>query len=601
MDEFEIKAHSFDRGEIDALQENKEQNWPVVYHIQKGNDVYIGETTNFKNRMLQHLNSSKNDKLNGGVVHVIVDKEFNKSATLDLESFLIQSFSGINDISLLNGNEGLADHNYYRRSHYLEKFIRIWDQLYNKKIATKTLNSIRNDALYKYSPYKALNNQQEEVIREILLNIDKSIAEKRKSISVVSGDAGTGKTIVIMYMAKLIADLQAFSGEIDDIDENSSYKDFFEKKFINRRFKRTKVALVIPQESLRSRIQKIARKMVSKDSNIQVFSPITFAKCKDDFDITLIDEGHLLKVGFTGNTGKDAKAINQLLFGDNKVHTEFDWIAKKSKNIVIVFSEDQRIKPANIVLNDIKKYSDCWDYYDGYKLEKQMRSLGSIEYIQYINDIFSNSERKPKRQIFDGFEMRLFEFLPKMYSEIRKRNVEVGLSRMVAGFAWDWSSNPQKATAASYDMVIDGMKLKWNSTRNNWIGREESINEIGSIYTVQGEDLNYIGVIIGKDLIYRNGKLIFNKKSYADSGALKRSQRQVAEEEELDDNYFLEQVLRIYRVLMNRAVMGVYVYACDKELSQYLSKFFSKMRVIKKVNTNNNFISPVDVVSSHKK
>ena len=170
---------------------------------------------------------------------------------------------------------------------------------------------------------------------------------------------------------------------------------------------------------------------------------------------------------------------------------------------------------------------------------------------------------------------------------------------MVAGFAWDWNSNPQKKIS-DYDMTIDGMKLKWNSTRNNWIGRKESINEIGSIYTVQGEDLNYIGVIIGKDLIYRNGKLIFNRKHYADSGALKRSQRQVAKKEELDDDYFLEQILRIYRVLMNRAIMGVYVYACDKELSQYLSRFFSKMRIIKKVNQQKNLVSPISVMSSRK-
>ena len=89
--------------------------------------------------------------------------------------------------------------------------------------------------------------------------------------------------------------------------------------------------------------------------------------------------------------------------------------------------------------------------------------------------------------------------------------------------------------------------------------------------------MNYVGIIIGNDLLYRNGKLIFNREACADSGAMKRSQRQVANNEQISEDDMLEQILRIYRILMNRAVKGVYIYACDGELSKYLANYFDKI------------------------
>ena len=119
------------------------------------------------------------------------------------------------------------------------------------------------------------------------------------------------------------------------------------------------------------------------------------------------------------------------------------------------------------------------------------------------------------------------------------------------------------------------MKFRWNSTQNNWIGSKNATKEVGSIYTVQGDDLNYVGIIIGNDLIYRDGKLVFNREACADSGAMKRSQRQVANNEQINEDDMLEQVLRTYRILMNRAVKGIYIYACDEALRVYLSGYFT--------------------------
>lgn len=569
---FQIRDYSFDQASINNLasEDHLEANWPVVYQIYNNSEIYIGETTNLKNRMGQHLANIEKSTLRHGSVKVVFDETFNKSVALDLESYLIQYFSGDGKYKVLNRNDGMCDRDYYNRAKYRETFEVIWNRLRDLKIADKTISEINNSELFKFSPYKNLNFEQLDVVTEIVQNLDESIAENKKSLSVIDGDAGTGKTIVIMYLAKLLADLQSFDNLNDDIDDESNFNIFFELEHINRRFKGKSIALVVPQPSLCGRIRKIFDKINLGNANIRIFSPVQFGKCDDDFDITLVDEAHLLKVGVTGTLGKQVHEIDQKIFGDTGIHSELDWIMKKSRNVVLVFSEQQRIRPANINRSDILKYADEYNKKD-YYLKTQMRSLGGKRYIDYVHDVLSNSFRPTQKEEFEGFEAKIFSNIQDFVATMEKREMEYGLSRMVAGFAWKWESKHNKDT---YDIEIDGMKFRWNSTQNNWIGSKNAPKEVGSIYTVQGDDLNYVGIIIGKDLIFRDGKLVFNRGYHADSGAMKRSQRQVANDEQIGEDDMLEQVLRTYRILMNRAVKGVYIYVCDDKLREYLSQYY---------------------------
>ena len=572
---FQIKNYSFDQSTISnlATADHLEENWPVVYQIYNNQQIYIGETTNLKNRMNQHLANVEKSSLKHGSLKVVFDETFNKSAALDLESYLIQYFSGDGKFRVLNRNDGMCDRDYYGRENYRKTFEEIWNRLRELKIADKTISEINNSELFKFSPYKNLNFEQLNVVTEIVQNIDEAITNNAKSLSVIDGDAGTGKTIVIMYLAKLLADLQSFDNKNDDIDDESNFNIFFELENINQKFKNKSIALVIPQPSLCGRIRKIFDKIDLGDADIKIFSPIQFGKSNDDFDITLVDEAHLLKVGVTGTLGKQVHEIDQKIFGNTDIHSELEWIMAKSKNVVMVFSDQQRIRPANISKSDILKYSDEYNMRE-YWLKTQMRSLGGKKYIDYIHDILSNDLRPTQKEIFKDFEAKIFTNIQDFVAAMQKRESEYGLSRMVAGFAWKWSSKEDKR---EYDIRIDGMEFRWNSTQNNWIGSKNAPEEVGSIYTVQGDDLNYVGIIIGNDLLYRNGKLIFNREACADSGAMKRSQRQVANNEQISEDDMLEQILRIYRILMNRAVKGVYIYACDGELSKYLANYFDKI------------------------
>ena len=575
---FEIKSYPFDSKAIDDLGKinQLEENWPVVYQIYNNTQIYIGETTNLKNRMSQHLASDEKTNLRHGMVEVVFDETFNKSAALDLESYLIQYFSGDGKYEVLNRNDGMCDRDYYDRDNYRQIFEDIWNRLRELEIADKTITEINNSELFKFSPYKNLNFDQLRVVTEVLQNIDEAIVENKRSLSIIGGDAGTGKTIVIMYLAKLIADLQTFDGLNDDIDDESNFGVFFEKESINRRFKNKRIALVVPQQSLKGRIDAIFDKVGLGKANLQIFSPITLGKQKENFDITLVDEAHLLKVGAynaQGSALKTIRNINEILFHDDKVHSELDWIMKKSKNVVMVYSSKQRVRPGNITENeDIKKYSEKFNLREHY-LYDQMRSRGGINYIKYIDAIFSNSLHPGRKESFKNFDAKLFYSFREFVEAIKRKEEKFGLSRIVAGFAWDWKTS-KSGNKNGYDIEIDGVRLKWNSVRSNWLGSKQSASEVGSIYTIQGDDLNYAGVIIGSDLIYRRGRMIFNKKSYADKGAMRRNTRQVQNGEIINEDDLLNQVLRIYRVLMSRAIMGVYVYACDEGLRKYLSKYF---------------------------
>lgn len=572
---FQIRSYSFDQATINKLATDahtEEENWPVVYQIYNDNEIYIGETTNLKNRMAQHLTNSQKASLHGGHVKVVFDSTFNKSAALDLESYLIQYFSADKKYKVLNRNDGMCDRNYYDKPNYRATFEKIWDRLRELGIASKTITTLNNSELFKFSPYKNLNFEQLEVVTEIVQNIDEAFTNNRKSLSVINGDAGTGKTIVVTYLTKLLADLQNFDDTNDDIDDESNFGIFFTTKNINQRFKQKKIALVVPQASLCGRIRKIFDKVDLGDAKVSILSPIQFGTSSETFDITLVDEAHLLKIGKASVRNDIISTINMKLFGDDEIHSELDWIMAKSQNVVLVFSDQQRIRQINIDHTDIEKYAIEFDRRD-YYLKAQMRSRGGKAYIDYIHDVFSNGSRPDNKEVFNGFEAKLFNNIENFVSAVKARETECGLSRMVAGYAWGWKSKKGKQKD---DIIINNTALRWNSTQKNWIGSKNAPNEVGSIYTVQGDDLNYVGVIIGEDLIYRNGRLVFNRDACADSAAIKRNQRQVANNEQLDEYELLEQVLRTYRILMNRAVKGVYVYACDAELEEYLARYFDR-------------------------
>ena len=105
-----------------------------------------------------------------------------------------------------------------------------------------------------------------------------------------------------------------------------------------------------------------------------------------------------------------------------------------------------------------------------------------------------------------------------MRDEIFLRDANVGLSRMVAGYAWEWKTKKDKT---AFDIEIDGTQLRCNGTPTDWIASSNALEEVGSIHTVQGYNLNYVGVIIAVDLRFdlERRRLFIDRSSYFDKRA----------------------------------------------------------------------------------
>lgn len=237
-----------------------------------------------------------------------------------------------------------------------------------------------------------------------------------------------------------------------------------------------------------------------------VLSPNDVAKNNQIYDLLIVDEAHRLRQRKNLSSAKQYNTfkLNNIKLGlDENEGTELDWILKKSKYQIFFYDEKQTIKPTDVRKEkfiELEKNSKCYSY----QLKTQLRCiLGGEKYVEYIKRIFSNNPPS-KKESFKKYDIKLFDNIIDLIAEIKKKNKELGLCRTIAGYAWPWNSKGAKAKNINYlntyDINIDGQKYIWNTSTSDWVNSPNSINEIGSIHTIQGFDLNYAGIIIGNDL-----------------------------------------------------------------------------------------------------
>lgn len=157
-----------------------------------------------------------------------------------------------------------------------------------------------------------------------------------------------------------------------------------------------------------------------------------------------------------------------------------------------------------------------------------------------------------------------------MYQEIRKKNEEYGLSRLVATFDY-----MHKKDGQDYFIEEGNFKLPWNRThyKNTWAEQESTIDEVGSIYTIQGFDLNYVGVILGPSVSYNFEKqeLEIITTKYEDLEAF-RGRDDISKDKMSEIKQQI--ILNSINVLMKRGINGLYIYASDPKLQQKLMSLY---------------------------
>ncbi|MEJ7634393.1 DNA/RNA helicase domain-containing protein [Aeromicrobium sp.] len=564
-----VERIAFDGDSLKAWAEldPKAINWPVVYTIDGERRIYVGETIHLLTRMRQHL--ARPDRNHLTSVRVVIDETFNKSVCLDLESFLIQRFAGDGKYQVENANAGLTGSDYYERRRYREQFVEIFDQLRAEGLFEHTIHQIENSDLFKLSPFKELNYDQRVAIMGMLDRLFADLRADARSTAVVQGQPGTGKTIVGIYLMKLLSDIRR-GAELIDTESDAIFAGFFteENAALLQDFR---MGFVVPQQSLRRTVEKVFAKTsgLSKD---MVLSPFQVGESSAEFDLLIVDEAHRLQqlAATMAMSILKFKAINRRLFNGHEAGgNQLDWIRLTSRHQILLVDGEQSIRPAfdlpSEVLQALER--DAAETGRLYALKSQMRVRAGEDYVAYVRGFLSSNPPAPVA--FADYDLRLFDNLGVMKHAILQREREFGLSRLVAGFAWKWRSKKDKS---QYDIEIDGQRLQWNNSATDWINSPTSINEVGSIHTTQGYDLNYAGVIIGPDLSYDpvDRRLRFHRDSYYDTkGKLNNKMLGIT----FDDEDLLTAVRNIYAVLLTRGIRGTYVYVCDPELRRYLAKF----------------------------
>ena len=529
------------------------KNWPVAYLIYNKGEVYIGETLDAVRRTQQHLQEQSLSKLKR--ITFITDKMYNKSSIIDLESFLIKYMSADGKFRLRNGNAGISNHDYFMKEIYGDSFQIIWQKLIDEHLANNTLQAIENSNLFKYSPYKALGREQEDAIIKVLSAIS-SYKSGTKLTIIVRGGAGTGKTILAVYLVKMLIDLidckQVTEKEIFEIGQIRSFA-----KTIGR----DRIGLVIPQAALAATVEQVFDSVDGLDHKM-VLRPKEVAKKK--YDILIVDEAHRLQRRKSLGRGYQSFDNTNSGLSLDKNGTQLDWIMRCSDIQVLFYDSRQTIRPSDI--DDNQFFNILTSYKPkllDISLNTQFRCKAGADYIKYVNCVLNN-EQPATHKHFQGYDLAVFDHITDFWEAIQQKEKKYQLCRVVSGVGWN---NKCEKGENSYYINIEGHRYRFRKNAVNWVADPESIHEIGDIHKIQGYDLCYAGVIFGPEITYEvtTRQICTDKKKYHDNLG----------KQGINDDQLKKYIINIYQTLLTRGIYGTYIYACDPELKTYLKEYFS--------------------------
>lgn len=553
-------------------EQNILQNGNViyVYKSKKSKKIYIGQTKHFMQRNDQHYsgNEEKFDIAQFDEVIVLYSSIFNGSALDDVESQLITYFTADNSKSkkqnvyidssdIINRTSGNSVNDYKDRDKVAtEVILPFWEnELYKFRwVQTPTLKEIRTSELVKYSPIKELTNQQMSILSEIIENPNKSF--------VINGDAGTGKTVLLTHLvAKLIKDRP-----------------------------NVRVAVVV-QPNWEKTAELIFKVYGMNSSNVDVLTSTKMIKASQSYDVTIIDESH--KLSRRGN--KQHPSFNKVYDIDQfrDLNNHFEAIKMLTKQMVLMYDVLQAIRPANIARSTFEKLTENFekkylttqfriqapegksytseDYINGikYLLYKDTNLLSKTNFNPYFNrDVFRDDnpdayfgffENKPLKSLFDWVE------------EDRNFHPE-HVNRVLGGLVEDWKQSDGKDASITH-WHEGGMSRRWNSTQENWVNSEDedAEDQIGSVFGVQGIDLNKVGVLIGDDLeVLEDGTLFGNRENFKNVNGKFSKEDFEAPDAQSEFTLF---VLNIYYVLITRGIDGVRIgFWRNDKFKEYLKQ-----------------------------
>ena len=373
-----------------------------------------------------------------------------------------------------------------------------------------------------------------ETIKKVVQNV---LAEKMKGkhTIIIQGGPGTGKSVVAI---QLLCDLIKHKHTALYVTKNSAPRHVYFEKL------------------------KQDRQRVNYIKEIFKGSGAFYNAERDTFDCILADEAHRLqmKSGMYQNLGE----------------AQVKEIINAAKVSVFFIDEDQKVTTSDACTIEMirmyaKQLSSTIIEGDDYNLNSQFRCNGSDSYLALINSILG-MHSSPNTLLELDYDIQVFDSPTKMREALRTKNLINNKSRMLAGYCYEWKS---KNDPYAIDIRLDdGFEAQWNyNNTDTWAIDAESFNQVGCIHTSQGLEFDYVGVIIGKDLIYKDGKV------QTDFAKRARSDKSLSGIRGTQNFSLADTIIRnTYKTLLTRGQKGCYIYCEDKPLAEYIRQQIANMQ-----------------------
>lgn len=545
----------------------KEQNillkFPTVYiHNWKDTEdyeVYIGESNNIIQRTKQHHDNQSGEwqqqlmKADASL-YIIGHEHFNKSMTLDIENRLMLYMMSVDRVKKIHNMRGNPQNKYYPDSEMDDIFRMMWSKLRrdNKNLFPRE-STIKDSAVYKASPLHKLTSDQEKIKGIIIQRVfDALNTGKKNQLIFIEGEAGTGKSVL---NSSTFYEIFAKADE-EDMEPLRCYM------MVNHDEQITVYSQIAQKLGLTERFGEVVCKPTSFINHHRIEDPV---------DVAFIDEAHLLLT-----QGK------QSYQGENQLQD----IVDRARVTVVMFDENQILTTEQYwesqILDKFREQAKLSNSY--FELKNQLRIKASKEVVDWI-DGFTKEQRITKiPSNLGGYEIQIFDEPEKLEFALKQKAAEENhrLSRLVATYDWDYNNKVTTEARLSkyWEVLIGPWHKPWNRELEqelsrkekraikslSWAEQPQTIDEVGSTFTIQGFDLNYAGVILGPSVKYRDGKVIFDPTA--------KNYKKMTQNRTLSDGtkkQFGETLIQHeVRVLMTRGVEGLYVYAYDKELREAL-------------------------------
>lgn len=286
---------------------------------------------------------------------------------------------------------------------------------------------------------------------------------------------------------------------------------------------------------------------------------------QDSFDVLICDEAHRIRETSVDRYTPKSQRTNL---------PQVDELLRVAKLSIFFIDEHQIVRPSEIggvrMLRDAtERFSIRGSNVAEFELKTQFRCSGSDAYLQWIDHVLDIRDTEITE--FDAkMPFRIFDNPTKMMNEIRSRNKEKPNSaRIVAGFCWPWSK-PNPDGSLVDDVKIGNFAMPWEKKDQfwKWATDDSGMEQVGTVYTAQGFEFDYIAVIFGHDLVYDQG--LRSWKAVPQNSYDKAATR--------GNEALTKHLKNTYRVLLSRAHKGVYVYFMEKGTENYFRSHLPEMR-----------------------